>query len=258
MRSLSRPRRKPAAIYAVLALLAGLGAIAVTVPEREKPALGLLTTLPIYWAETADLGELLRDSGEPHWARAELEDAYRLIPLDTLGVLTGENAGQAPHLLFLAQPRALSPEENVALDQWVRRGGKVLVMADPMLTGHSRFALGDRRRPQDVVLISPILARWGLTLRFDLDQGQGEHVVRWGGIALPLNLAGQLEAAPEGSAAPGACTIGVKGAVADCRIGEGRAVILADAAVLEVADGKSLDNRREALIALAEKAFGPT
>ena len=49
----------------------------------------------------------------------------------------------------------------------MRGGGRVLLFADPMLTRHSAFALGDRRRPQDVVLLSPILARWRLELQFD-------------------------------------------------------------------------------------------
>ena len=65
---------------------------------------------------------------------------------------------------MMIQPRPLSPQENVALDNWVAAGGRLLLFADPALTEDSAFAIGDRRRPQDVVLLSPILARWGLEL----------------------------------------------------------------------------------------------
>lgn len=55
---------------------------------------------------------------------------------------------------------ARRPErENVALDDWVRAGGARALFADPLLTFNSRFSIGDRRRPQDVATLSPILTR---------------------------------------------------------------------------------------------------
>ena len=74
--------------------------------------------------------------------------------------------------LLLAQPRALSGPENVALDAWVRGGGHLLLFADPMMTGESRFGIGDRQRPQDVILLSPILNRWCRDPQFDQNQPQ--------------------------------------------------------------------------------------
>jgi hypothetical protein len=210
-------------------LVLGAGAWAVTQRTAAKPALGLLTTLPIYWSETYDIGEAIDGQEPPHWVRTALERDYELQPLDTLE--PGEDGLGALDDLLLAQPRALSGAENVALDDWVRAGGHALIFADPFLTDDSRFAIGDRRRPQDVVLLSPILRRWGLELRFDPDQPEGEHAVALDDQTVPVNLAGTL--VPVEGSAPSNCSIIAQGLVAECTIGKGRAVVVADAAMLE-------------------------
>lgn len=190
----------------------------------ELPELGLMGTIPIFWGETDNFSELLEGNGASHWARPLLEAHYRLRPLDELS----EEALAGLDSLLLAQPRALSPAENVALDAWVRRGGRLLLFADPMMTGESRFALGDRRRPQDVILLSPILDHWGLALQFDADREPGYEAVQAGGAPIPVNLPGSLAAGQDS-----ACEV-TAGLLARCVIGEGRAVVLADAALLDL------------------------
>ena len=49
--------------------------------------------------------------------------------------------------LLAIQPRALPAEELVALDNWVRDGGRIVLLADPMLEWPSERPLGDRLRP---------------------------------------------------------------------------------------------------------------
>lgn len=205
----------------------------------DRP-LGLFTSLPLLWTEAADIKALIDAPAAPHWARAVIEANGRLVPLDTLLDLHQVDA------LIVAQPRPLVPEENVALDEWVRGGGQVLMFADPMLTQESAFPLGDRRRPQDVVLLSPILARWGLDLRFDESQPAG--VRENAGEALPVNLSGTFALRPGGEQAR--CVIGPEALVARCDIGKGRATIVADAALLESGhDSESRAGRLQALIA---------
>src|SRR5205085_2218154 len=118
-----------------------------------------------------------------HWAKAALAEEGPLTALDTLTPETLKGLDR----IVMAQPRALSPDENVVLDNWVRGGGQVLLFADPMLTEESRFPLGDRRRPEGTVLLSPILKRWGLELPFDDDQPFGERSVAAQGTAIPVN-----------------------------------------------------------------------
>ena len=146
-------------------------------------------------------------------------------------------------LLVMAQPRALAPQENVALDDWVRRGGRLLLFADPLLTEESAFAFGDRRRPQDVVLLSPILARWGLRLEFDEGQPPGERLADLDGVTLPVNLPGQFQITVPGRG----CTLHAAGIAARCRIGKGRVLVLADAALLEKERNSGSDGHRQVL-----------
>lgn len=204
-----------------------------------------MSTLPIYWGEAAAFGDLLSKDTKPGWVRNALEGRFRLTPIDTLE----EQAIVPFDTLLLAQPRALSGPENVALDAWVRKGGRLLVFADPMLTAHSSFAIGDRRRPQDVILLSPILSHWGLTLTFDEDQAEGERTGKVGELAIPLNLPGAFTASPD----QGCKIIGT--VLAQCRIGEGRVTVLADAAILEDPEGEAGTARQEALGHLVSMAF---
>lgn len=205
-----------------------------------------MSTLPLYWGEGGDVGALLRSDAEASWVRGALESRFALEPLDVLD----EAALAALDRLALAQPRILTPAENVALDAWVRRGGRLLIFADPMLTRHSRYGIGDKRRPQDVVLLSPILTHWGLALSFDPEQGEGERLVEIAGSAIPVALAGVLRPLP-GSP----CDVEADGLLARCRIGAGRVTIFADAAVLDEGQAGEMTSRRHALLGLVDSAF---
>ena len=201
--------------------------------EAERRPLGLMSTLPIYWGEAAGMDELIGGTAQPHWVRGTLEREFDLIPVDNLAEARELAQDDGLTWLLLAQPRALSGPENVALDKWVRGGGQLLLFADPMLTGHSRFSIGDRRRPQDVILLSPILSRWGLSLHFDEAQLAGEREVDYDGMALPVDLAGTFRLVATDPGAPAQCKLAADKVVADCAIGQGRALIVSDAALLD-------------------------
>lgn len=206
-----------------------------------RPPLGVFTSLPVMWREADGLSAHLDAGQQPTWVRAELEHRFVLRSLDTLLDLGGL------HALLLAQPRPLDPAENVALDRWVRAGGRLLLFADPMLTAPSRFPIGDRRRPQDVVLLSPILTYWGLDLTFDEDQPAGLREIA--GSGLRVDLAGRLARRP---GAP--CRIEREGLVAACTLGRGEVLVVADAAVLDIGDSSRW--RGAALASLLDEAFG--
>lgn len=237
-------RRLPA-----LALVYGLALAAAgcrAAPQAEQPRLGLMTTLPLYWVEAGGVGEVLRGGASASWVRRALEQHYALEPLDTLD----EASLKGLERLLLAQPRALGPAENVALDAWVRGGGRLLLFADPMLTRHSRYGLGDRRRPQDVVLLSPILTHWGLELRFDPDQDEGERRIDLAGTPVPVALAGTLRAQPRSG-----CIVSAEEVLARCTLGRGVVVVLADAALLDDAEDGGAQVRAAALDRITALAF---
>lgn len=212
--------------------------------------IGLSTSLPIFWPETADPSDLLQQDRPLPWPRVAIEQHHRLVPIDTIA---GEGALDGIDALMLVQPRPLSPGENVALDQWVREGGQALLFADPVLTEESRFALGDKRRPQDVALLSPILSRWGLELQFDETGQEGEQLVE-DAVAgpVPVHMAGRLRLVQGASEAADQCELGAQALIARCRIGKGKVTVIADAALFELADNEPDNLRRAALARLVD------
>jgi len=204
--------------------------------------------LPILWNEAGSVAEQLGGADDPHWARAVLADGGQIVPLDVLAAPGGTAPLTGLTRLVIAQPRPLSAEENVALDQWVRDGGQVLLFADPALTEASAFQIGDRRRPQSTVLLSPILRRWGLDLTFDETQPLDGQSVRLGQTAVPIALAGRFGLLPGA-----ACQVSAAQVVAVCIVGRGRVTAVADAALLERDDPDGLG--QAALQTLLSQAF---
>ena len=242
---------KAALAGALGALLSGCG-VAESCKDRPEgcETLSLQGTLPIYWGEAAGMQDLLDGTTETGWVRRRLERDYDLSTLSWLadGALDGEER------LLLAQPRAPSPQENVALDEWVRGGGKLLLFADPMLTGHSRFGIGDPRRPQDVIVLSPILRRWGLEMAFDPEGDPTPRGESGFGVTVPVALAGELSFF--GGEAAGKCKFSPGRVIAHCAIGRGKVTILADAHVIEhAAEAEPEEGDADALDALLRLAF---
>jgi hypothetical protein len=188
-------------------------------PDREKPELYLLTPLPLLWAEGFELDHAkLR-------ATDQLQREFRLEPIDLPSKLPERG------LLLAAQPRALPAEEVVALDAWVRRGGRLVLLADPMLEWPSKLPLGDRLRPPMQYADTGLLLHWGL--RLDAPEQRGPRLVkhdtdgRPGGKTLDL----RVTTISPGSLIKekGSCSIQFEGLYAECRIGKGWAWIIADA-----------------------------
>ncbi|MEE4537100.1 MAG: hypothetical protein V2J51_01230 [Erythrobacter sp.] len=200
-----------------------------------RPRLGLMTSLPLLWSQRTSFAELAAGAGEPAWQRDLLEERFRLEPLDTLTPIPAltPDAPQTDPLanlrkLAIIQPRGLSATDNAALDDWVRRGGELLLVLDPAPTGHYEFGLGDPRRPTPA-LIPPVVKRWGLEVTFD-DEQPLERQVTLDGEPLPLSLAGTLRFAGE---PPEGCQLVASAVIARCEVGEGRVTLLADAAAFE-------------------------
>ena len=238
--------RRSSKLLCALALACGAAPAAAQEAEPDtRPLIGVMTTIPIFWGEpSGNPDDFLGLESLAHWARPELERRYALRALDMLptGSLSVYDG------LLLAQPRGLTPEENVALDSYLHAGGKVLLFVDPMMTGESAFGIGDRRRPQDVALMSPILARWGLSLRFDDTQDEGVTLREFAGQPVPVNLPGIFERTGEGV---GICTTEAAGLIARCLVGKGEVLAVADAAILDLHGPH--DGAREALAALAAR-----
>ena len=183
--------------------IAGTGRELGPRPSAERATLALVTSLPLIFGESFDL------EGGGSAALTRLEQRYRVQPI---GV--ADAAGLKGHrLLLMAHPRAQPAEVLVELHQWVRGGGRLLLLADPQLDWPSQRPLGDRLRPPPAFADTGLLAHWGLKL-------SGPQ---------PDSSAGQLTSG-------GGCKVEEDGAVARCRIGRGTVTVLADADFLHVDD----------------------
>ncbi len=223
--------------------------------QAGKPKLGLMTGLPLYWPLGADFGDLAGGNVEAPWQRAVLERDHQLVLLDTLTPIPGLASGDPEtdplaglERLAIIQPRGLSPLDNVALDDWVRAGGHLLIALDPMLTGEYEVALGDPRRPSAVALFPPVIERWGMKVTYDEQQEFAPRLVTIGDLQLPVLLAGQI------SAKNANCVQETQSSVQQCQIGEGTVTLIADAAMFEDPDLSEPDGG--AIQALFAFAFG--
>ena len=213
-------------VAAVAALaLGGRDRDAVIAPrvEAQRPALMLLTTLPLIFPEDFTL------SGGGSKALRAIETRYRVIPVAT----TDSASLKQGRLLLMAHPLAQPAEALVDLDRWVQGGGRVLLLADPRLEWPSKRPLGDKLRPPPAFADTGLLARWGL--RIDEPDESGPRQLPLGGRQILTASPGRLS---------GRCDIGEAGLVARCRIGRGQATVVADADFLNVEqlDGPTDDN----------------
>lgn len=186
-----------------------------TPTKEQKPSVLLLTSLPLLFGEDFSL----KGGGSPTLTRLSAD--YHVVPIST----TSAAELARGRLLLMAQPLAQTPENLVALDDWVRSGGRVLLFADPMLEWPSARPLGDPLRPPPMFSDTGLLGHWGL--RLDAPENR-EPAAR--------NLAGYRILTVSPGALYGNCPISPNRLVSDCRIGKGRAIVVADADLLDVAD----------------------
>lgn len=193
-----------------------------------------MTALPLFWGEGGP-ADIVQGQGARSPVLAALDASHSVLPLDILNAETLDGAKR----LMLVQPSALRPEELVAVDDWVRKGGRILVFADPSLLWPSAMSMGDPRRAPVRSLLGPLLTHWGLTLNAPMADG-------------PRVTIGTLAGRPASLAQPGVWSVAAKGCaldeaalVARCQIGAGQAILVADADLFDPrlwADTK-IDNR---------------
>lgn len=225
-------RALPAVIVAMLlagAAVIGVGMKGAQVPgpraPAERPTLALLTSLPLVFGESFGL-----ESGGSA-ALNRLEQRYNVLPI---GVADAASLG-GQKLLLMAHPRAQPAEALVELDQWVRGGGRVLLLADPRLDWPSERPLGDKLRPPPAFADTGLLQHWGLHLSGPDPEGPAS--AGDGDLTIAASSPGKLESR--------SCVIAGGGFVARCRVGKGAATVIADADWLNVEGEGSLEGSTE-------------
>lgn len=197
--------------------------------EAQRPTLLLLTSLPLVFGEDFSL----QGGGSP--ALDALQRRYKVVPIS---VASAADLAKG-RLLLMAHPLAQPAEDLVALDAWVRRGGRVLVLADPLLEWPSDRPLGDPLRPAPMFMDTGLLAHWGL--RLDAPDERGPRREKLAGFEVVTVSPGTLV---------GDCPTTSNRLVAHCRVGAGEATVIADADLLDVGElGGGARHNLDALLA---------
>ncbi|MEM8917844.1 MAG: DUF4350 domain-containing protein [Pseudomonadota bacterium] len=188
--------------------------------SEDRIKVSLMTSLPLVWTEGASMSDIIGGKAAPapiflHW-----QSRYDMRAVDSFEDL--ETSGQ--DVVILAQPHAMDPADLKVLDNWVRAGGRAVVLTDPVLAWHSEYPLGDNRRPLVTGLLSPLLDHWGLELLAPEDDGEGAVNVQMEGLVLATSGIGTFRLKDDSN-----CGLSAGRILAECQIGDGRAILLADA-----------------------------
>ncbi len=137
--------------------------------QAQKPVVGLLSTLQM------DGGfDARRMQAKPPWTVVEqLRQFFEVRNLETDTKAIPEDID----LLVLAHPADLNPTTLYAIDQFVMRGGNLLVFVDPYAESVTAMGPGEQAvAPQSD--LSPLLTTWGVRLRPDEVIGDALYALR--------------------------------------------------------------------------------
>jgi len=214
--------RAPATAGAGRAAGAGLALLTVAMcwlardppvqPATHLPKMAVITGLPLFWRGEAKVDAPII---------TVLRQRFDVRPLDS--PLALENSGA--RTLLLAQPRAFSMAELVALNAWISRGGRALLLVDPELHWPMELPLGDRRRPPAITLLGAMIEYWGVKL-MPPEAGEKRHFLGDGRVLTLYAASGFKDAGPD-------CRIIGRGLVARCGVGKGSVTMVADADLVD-------------------------
>jgi hypothetical protein len=226
---LRRPNKGVLAVALVIVALIAMAAVTFgrqdgAVEARadgQRPKLMLLTSLPLIFGEQFGL----QNGGSK--ALRVLETRYTVVPIGS----TNRSELARARLLLMAHPSAQTAENLVELDRWVGAGGRLLLLADPMLVWPSERPLGDKLRPSLSFADTGLLQHWGV--RLDAPDQSGPMERKLGGNTIVAGSPGILVSSR--------CPVESSGFVARCKVGKGHVTIVADADFLNVEGPGAID-----------------
>ncbi len=194
------------------------------VPD-QRPRVAWLTSLPIGSLDPTSLPP--ERSQDAHDSAAEPIALFLSKTTRDRRLLTIDAAALAgADVLLLAHPPALDPAQLVAIDDWVRDGGRAVILADGLSSWSPGWPFGDPRNPPVTSMLGPLLAHWGIELAAPQGLAESRIILRDSGERLELVSAGRFRSRDSH------CTVRAEGLIAECRVGRGQALLVADADML--------------------------
>ena len=137
-----QPEREQFLEYDVAKLIQELG-------TPKRPVVGLMTALHMQ----GELDPMTGQPGEPWPIVAQLEELFTLRAVGT----EVDRIDRDVDVLMLVHPKSLPPQTLYAIDQFVLRGGRVLLLLDPASGAESKGS-----GPGGSSDLQPLLSAWGV------------------------------------------------------------------------------------------------
>ena len=220
-----------AALTLVLMVMMGLllqcSPASTSEPAEKTPPvkIQLMTSLPIIWGERGAMEDILSGKAKPAAIYAYWQQQYDISAVDSFEGLANSDTD----MVLLAQPPAMDPADIAAVDTWVRAGGKAIILTDPMLAWPTSLPLGDKRRPLASGLLSPLLNYWGLELQLPSKAETGGVELAFPGATIMTVGIGVFQSIVPEENSHADCAFSVANVIARCKVGDGHAILLADA-----------------------------
>jgi len=131
------------------------------VVHPEKPVLGVMSSLPVlgFQPQQFAMPGQAQPRPIPAWiAFQELQQDYQLRYIDT----TAENIGDDVQALIIVHPKDLPDNTLYAIDQFLLRGGRLLVFLDPFSVADTEASAEPFARPDNKSGLGVLLSAWGI------------------------------------------------------------------------------------------------
>lgn len=141
----------------------------VRLAQAAKPSLGIMSELPLVGDELGENSALRND-----WAFVSaLRSLYQIVNVPITATAVPENL----QTIILVHPRIVDPNTLYALDQFLMRGGKLIVFVDAFCRYEINYPSGTGQANGFASQFSHFLNHWGVTFHADTLVGDSDRAM---------------------------------------------------------------------------------
>lgn len=177
------PRREQYLEYDITQLL-------LRIDNKKEDVIGVMSGIPVMGSEPNQMQRMQGQGGMPKWVLIrELEKDFKIEAVEP----TAKEISESISTLMVIHPKKLSDETLYAIDQFVLRGGELIVLVDPNARMDQSAAMAARMgQPADASSdLKKLFKHWGIHYNARKILGDKHHAaqVSAGGVGvIPFSL----------------------------------------------------------------------